>query len=495
VAAVRSRILRGPTVLWATLVAVLVVRLLQMRDGAAPDEGGFLVVAGQWHSDGTTLYGHYWVDRPPLLITVFALAHALGGLLALRIIGALACLIIVWMLFSTVRRLYDERAARWAVVVAGALMVNPLYGAVDVNGELFALVFVALGIRLAVEAIRSEDVLLARAAALGAGAAAVAAVLTKQNIADVAIFAAAYWVVSWRTGKLSGARLLALIGYAAFGALLAYGVVMLWALAHGTSPEAVYEATYPFRVKAGAVIAEDARPESSVRLAALARAFAGSLVPVLLVAAAVFAVRRPRDVAVLAGVVAMIAYGTFSVLAGGSYWLHYLVETVPAVVLATGALAASAPRAVRPVGALVALSGLVAGIVVMFHPTPTPGSVIGDAIGASARPGDTIVSAFGDPNILLASGMQSPYPYLWSLPARVRDPDLDLLGRVVAGPSAPTWFVLRDSRTRARLTRFGVLRELDQRYRPFGSVCGRQIYLLRGVERPEPVQAPGAVCE
>ena len=33
----------------------------------SPDEGGFLLVASQWEP-GTSLYGHYWVDRPPLLM-------------------------------------------------------------------------------------------------------------------------------------------------------------------------------------------------------------------------------------------------------------------------------------------------------------------------------------------------------------------------------------------------------------------------------------------
>ncbi|MFL6060067.1 MAG: hypothetical protein ACJ72E_02455, partial [Marmoricola sp.] len=98
-AAARSR----PWVLWTTLVAVVVIRLLEMRSGAAPDEGGFLVVASQWHSGGTTLYGHYWVDRPPVLITIFGLAHVLDGLLALRLLGILAAVLTLWFLHSTVR--------------------------------------------------------------------------------------------------------------------------------------------------------------------------------------------------------------------------------------------------------------------------------------------------------------------------------------------------------------------------------------------------------
>src|SRR5207244_1601306 len=42
----------------------------------SPDEAGYLIVGGQW-SPGSSLYGAYWVDRPPLLIALFGLADAL----------------------------------------------------------------------------------------------------------------------------------------------------------------------------------------------------------------------------------------------------------------------------------------------------------------------------------------------------------------------------------------------------------------------------------
>ena len=57
------------------------------------------------------------------------------------------------------------------------------------------------------------------------------------------------------------------------------------------------------------------------------------------------------------------------------------------------------------------------------------------------RPGQTGVVAWGHPEILANAGLVSPYPELWSLPVRVRDPELRELTRVLRGPDRPTWFV------------------------------------------------------
>jgi hypothetical protein len=55
---------------------------------------------------------------------------------------------------------------------------------------------------------------------------------------------------------------------------------------------------------------------------------------------------------------------------------------------------------------------------------------------------DGVVVAFGHPNIVAASGLHSPYPDLWSLPVRVRDPRLLRLARVMSGPRPPRWLVV-----------------------------------------------------
>jgi hypothetical protein len=110
--------------------------------------------------------------------------------------------------------------------------------------------------------------------------------------------------------------------------------------------------------------------------------------------------------------------------------------------------------------------------------------VVGDALAASARPGDTVLSAFGDSDILQITGMSSPYPYLWSLPSRALDPDLTLLRGELAGPDAPTWIVVRGAHTLGRLQEHGVAALVDDRYRPVARICGRTVFLQRGIQRP-----------
>jgi hypothetical protein len=358
---------------------------------------------------------------------------------------------------------------------------------VDVNGELLAAPFIALGIRAAVEVVHTQDQLRSRLAALFAGSAAVAALLIKQNMADVLVFTAVCWVVAWRTRRLTGRELLDRILLAGTGFAAGYAVVMLWALAHGSSPADIYQATYPFRITAAHVIAQGSAHSAGIRLQKLVAAFCWSMVPLLLVAFGAFGIRRSRQPAIVAALAVAIAFDVASVLAGGSYWLHYLVESAPAVALAAGATSLAAPRAVRALTALVAASALIAAGTVAVHPTATPGTTVGDAIRHVAQPGDTLVLAFGDADILRNSELTSPYPYLWSIPSRGLDPDLTLLRGILSGPSAPTWIVVRGQGFAARLHTTGAAALIADRYRKVTLICGRSIYLLSGVHRARPV--------
>jgi hypothetical protein len=474
---------RYPGAVPLAVAVVVVLRLLEIRGGASSDEGGYLVVAGQWHVGGSSLYGDYWVDRPPLLIAVFRLAHLTGGLLSLRVLGILAAVTSVLILASTARRVFGPNAANWTAMVAAALLVTPLYGAIDVNGELIALPLVALGIRAAVEAILAEDVLRARGAALFTGCAAVAALLVKQNLLDVVVFAVVCWGVALVRQRIDAGRARDLALLALVGGLLTYAVVMLSALAYGTSPGAVFEATYPFRIEAAKAIAASASDLPALRLHRLGLAFLLSFAPFVVGGFVTLCVRRTRSPEVVWAMLATGAWVTLSVLAGGSYWLHYLVESVPVVALAAGALSVRAPVLLRVLVGLVAASSLVAAATVLVQPTATPGTTVGTAIKRSAERGDTVVSLFGEPEVLRGTGMTSPYPFLWSLPSRTLDPALRQLRGVLAGPAAPTWVVVRGRRTADRLGEHGVMAVIEERFRPVGEVCGRTVYLRRDVNR------------
>src|SRR3954447_12021555 len=80
---------------WALGGCILVALLLRAPYISTPlgrDEGGLTYLAQHW--SGGSLYGDYWVDRPPLLIDLFKLA-GLAGELGVRLLGALAAVSLV----------------------------------------------------------------------------------------------------------------------------------------------------------------------------------------------------------------------------------------------------------------------------------------------------------------------------------------------------------------------------------------------------------------
>lgn len=107
-------------------------------------------------------------------------------------------------------------------------------------------------------------------------------------------------------------------------------------------------------------------------------------------------------------------------LSSCTYWRHYLTGLVPGLVLVV--------CLVRPTGTRVraALVGA------CLADTAAAGLV-----GWAAR---LLAPVTASPD--LGSGLSSPYRELWSLPARVRDPQLRQLQQVMAGPRAPRWMVV-----------------------------------------------------
>jgi hypothetical protein len=112
---------------------------------------------------------------------------------------------------------------------------------------------------------------------------------------------------------------------------------------------------------------------------------------------------------------------------------------------------------------------------------------VGSAIGAVAGPNDTIVTIYGHSDVDQATGLSSPYPYLWSLPTKARDPQLQELAAVLSGPTAPTWFV-----TWSHVGSWGVdstdaARVLALRYHRVAVLDGHTVYLHNGIVRRAPV--------
>jgi hypothetical protein len=422
----------------------------------SPDEGGFLLVASQW-SPGTSLYGDYWVDRPPVLIAFFEVAHRLGGPTALRLLGiglVVVSVLLAGLLADRVAAAGARARSRWpaalAAVVAAVFLSTPLFGSGEVNGELLAVPLVLGGLVAYLRSVEAAAAGSARTWALTAGALGAAAALTKQNVVDVVVFAGVVSLLP-AVGHSSGSRRarerLTAFVLGAAGATL---VAVTLAATRGTRPTALWDALVVFRFDAAEVIRASASETTAGRLHFLLVALLLSGAPAV-VAACAWRLRVPAEPGSVPDLrwpaVAVTAWEAVAVMAGGSYWLHYLTGLVPGLVLLVVASGQrSRSRSSRSVLAVVGYAALAAVLAVAWFgiqaPAPHVDAAVASYLRSQGDPGDTVVVGFGHPDIVEASGMSSPYPELWSLPVRVRDPRLTELREVLDGSARPTWVVV-----------------------------------------------------
>lgn len=474
---------------------VVLARLPFLARPLSRDEAGFLLLARDWLSPTSTaadsLYGQYWVDRPPGLLFLFRLGDLLGGTVGLRVLGAIAAALVVLFAARAARSVAGPRAYAATAVVAAVLLACPLNGTSIVDGELLAAPFVA-GALWAWCSVREQgSVPRSLLAGCLAGAAAAAAVLVKQNTIDAFVVIAVIELV--RGLRLSRARLAGWAGLVA-GAGLMTSVVLAVTVAHGTTLSGLYDAMLPFRIEARGVAVDSAGTARRAQALAL-YAVIGGLVPFVVYAA--WRLRRLPHRAVVLGLTVVLAYDVVSVLFGGGYWSHYLVQPIVPVSLLVGLAVApdqSEPAAdegrwswLRPwvvIAAGVAVIAASVNVGLLAKAPRAPGVAIGAAIARAAEPGDTIVTLYGDPSIVEAAGLASPYPYLWSLPIRVRDPHLRLVKETLTGPEAPTWIVVTRRVGVWNTDPTDLERVLRDHYQWMRSACGMKIFLRADVERP-----------
>lgn len=463
--------------------------LLRLPTAGIPlsvDESGFLLIGGQWHP-GTSLYGDYWVDRPPVLLGLFGLAEVLGGAVPLRILAALGVAVTVLAVGMASRRAGGAASGVAAAAVTLGLLISPTGGAQRVNGELAAAPFTALGVWLVVRAVGSTAWL----PWLGAGACTAVAVLVKQNMADLAVFAAAAALLSWwQQGRMVTHLLRTAVAFLV-GLVTTSAAVLGVAFWRGTGPREIFFAMYGFRARALEVMSHSHTPGRSGRLGALLQAELLTMAPVVLVALVVVLLWRrgrvPADVLVVAvATLAMTAFAILSMALGGSYWTHYLVELAVPVGLAAGVVTALVRRwVVVLVVAPVVLASLFSWGTGLATAVRDPAEVVGTAIAHASRPGDTIVTVQFAPQAVRASGLRSPYPYLFNLPARTLDPHRRRLSKLLRGPHPPTWLVARLPAGLRTVSREGV-HGIRKRYRLASEICDHRIYVRVGVVRPRP---------
>src|SRR5215208_2173573 len=70
--------LAAAVVLAGALLATVALRLLYLGLPLGTDEGGVALIAKAWGTGHGSLYGAYWLDRPPLLVALYKLA-IVGG--------------------------------------------------------------------------------------------------------------------------------------------------------------------------------------------------------------------------------------------------------------------------------------------------------------------------------------------------------------------------------------------------------------------------------
>lgn len=473
-------------------LAAVALRLLALPAPLGADEAGFTLVGRSWDPQPDSVYGPYFVDRAPLLIAVYGGADAIGDPRLIRVVGALACGVLVLTAAATAHLVAGARSARWTAVCVAAVVTNPLITLGAVKGELLALPFVMAGCWLALLALRDRSGRLAFLSGLVAGVAP----HLKQSLLGGLVFAAALTVAVVATDRLPARSALRLAGCGLAGVLAPVAATLAWALAAGVEPLTLWDTVVGFRADASGVLAADTSEAAEERavvlavagvLAGLAFVIGGFLVAVR----DSWADHRPVTVATLA----MLAYDLLAVVLGGSYWRDYLYGLVPAAALAAALVARRSDlhgRRMRLVVVLAAVSSAVfivsAAVPQAIRPAVTAGAATGEAIAAVAEPGDTLVVHGGRADIQLTSGLASPYPHLWSLPMRTLDPDRSRLVALLAGPEAPTWLVAwvgLDGWGDPSQSRLG--RTVAVYYDRHGTGCaGRAIYLRHDVERPVP---------
>ncbi len=482
---------------WTVAIAAAAAFLLRLPGLTRPvraDEAGFELVARAWHPMADSVYGPYFVDRPPPLIALFKLSDAIGGPLFIRLLGALACAALVLAAAAVARLVADEHAARWTAVAMAALSTNVLIDAVAVKGELLALPVLMASLGLSLVAVRDRSWREALVAGLLAGL----ALGLKQNLVGGVVFAAVLYLGSWRAGRLTRSEVTRLAGAATAGFAVPVLATVGWALAAGVRLHTLWYAVYGFRFDASRVLSDATDTAPTVRAGQLVLVAVGAGM-LLIIGGFVVHVRGEwaDDAPLTAAVAALLVIDVVGLVSGGSYWRDYLFPLLPGTALCAALLARRASRRGRAMRAVIVATAASTALCLVGWAAYNASGLqeydehdTGVALEQVAEPGDTLVVYGGRADLQLESGLSSPYAYLWSLPMRTLDPDLSELEALVGGDAPPTWIVewvgFRhwDQRDGTRLEQV-----VQDRYVRAGTACGdRAIWLLRDVVRttPEP---------
>jgi hypothetical protein len=485
-------------------LATLALHLMTLTRQLGVDEGGFAMVARYAGSGGSYLYGPSWVDRPPGLLAVFVVAERLGPF-GVRAVAAALAVVLVAATAAAADALGGRSSARWAAWAAFALSSSVLLQAHRLNGELAAAAFVAVSVAAVVHAVRTSPT---RAGTLVAGtvagAAAMCAVLTKQNFLDGFVFAGVLLGLGslTRVNRLAYRPVQVVTTAGAFvaGAAVPAALTVRWAGSHGGLGALMY-ATFGFRGDAVGVVAHSSSHAPLQRLGGLALLGCLTGLLFLLGQLAVAHHRRLRHLEPLPwAVAATVGVELLGVAAGENFWSHYLTALTPMVALAAGLgvhqRMSSAPWTRRLVVLMACSTALVSPVAAVHAVlSPSRAYTTGRWIAASAHPHDTLSVLWTHANVIDASGLRPGYPYAWSLPLRTLDPQVRLLVDTLDEAPGPTWVVRWDSAHPWGLDPGNrVDGALHAHYRDVATVCGHQIWLHDGAGRHLAAPPSASAC-
>jgi len=495
----RRRLGARPTflVVAAATVAVVALRLPFLHNNIYPDEGGMLVVGREWHTGGPFLYGDYFLARPPLIILLFRLAGAAGGILVVRLIGIALVAVVVVMAAWAGKSLSGRRGAITAAVVSAALLTDPTLGTSEIDAETVGIPFTMTAAACLLAAMNRPRGTRGRAWLLAAGgASAVAAMLAKQNLADGLAFGLVLVIGSGLAEGGTPRALLPDLGWLGLGVAVPVALTLVWA---ATSTPGVHEVLYElygFRAQGGQAVLAQPTSEQNDRLHSLINELIRSgLVPVVLASLWLLRRRWWREPVTLA-LLAMLVTALVGIAGGGQYWIHYALGLVPVTAL----IAARAVGQVRWPRLLVALV-LSTVVITLMHvndalpPRASANTWVGGTttwLDSAKKPGDSMVVLYGQAGLYETTRLRPAYPYLWTLPMRVLDPQLNDLKALLSGPDAPTFVMVRMPLNSWGIDPDGqVQRTIDQHYQQVAVVCGTPMYVRDGVDRPTPPPPTG----
>ncbi|KRF15520.1 hypothetical protein ASG90_12595 [Nocardioides sp. Soil797] len=494
--------------LWLALALVLVGRIALYDWAFSPDESGFYLVADDLlHHGGDGLYGHYWVDRPPLLIWLFMIAAGFGDIAAVRWLVAVFYLLFLVLTYVTSRRLGGSGG--WAVAIAAAFAITPEVGAQVANGEAFSIPFVMASILCAAIAAGHTG-RRALVWSTAAGFLGLLAMTAKQNFVDGLVFAFVLLVANGLRGERTWPDVVRRLVAGAAGIVAACAIMVAYALTTGAGVAGLWLASVSFRGDASRVIRAGYRTGIESREdAIIASAWVSGIIPLLLVLLVVALLARFRGSSISWAVAVVIGVEILCIVVGGNYWSHYLLGLAPGLALAAGLALRQDParrRAVRsgrtwahwlvlPAAAYLICSALVSmplAVAEQDSSASTRSERIGGFVADSAEPGDTATTLFGRADAQFQTGLRSPYQHLWSLPVRVLDPDLKELTALLESEQAPTWIVQVFSFHEWGLDPEGRIDPVvARRYDIVYDACGTRIYKLKSAERD---LAPAPAC-